>query len=297
MMYKEQLKNIAYFLGKSLGILALIYIFYTLSQEYTLSTFMESFYDLLSTLPLLFALNLLSIVVGIYAWHIMLLHYTDKPFKYILSYYYFTKTEIAKYLPGNIFHFIGRQALASRVGITQIQMAKISTLFTFLLLAGTIFSSTLFFSFTSYSHKYLMICMLLASVVAIVVVRFTYTSFPFTKKIKMNVLLTVSISIQGIMLAIIIMQQSETFSISQFYLIASIYIISWLIGFVTPGASGGLGVREGTFIAISSYLHIGIPSDIIVFSVLLVRLVNIFTDILTYLSTFALTNKIKHLKR
>lgn len=292
-MHKERLKQLAYTLGKSLGFLGLFYVLYTLYQEYTFSSFVENFYAIASTLPLLFILNILSIVIGIIAWHIMLKHYADKPFSYLESYYYFTKTEIAKYLPGNIFHFVGRQALASKVGISQIQMAKISVLFTFLLLAGTILSSTFFAVFATHIPSYILLLMTLSSLIAIGVSLLTYTSFPISKKLQMNALLALSIALQGILLGLVVMSQLESFSIGLFFQISSIYIISWLIGFVTPGASGGLGIREGAFIAIASYLHIGIASDVVIFSVLLVRLINIFTDVLTYLSTFTLTQNIK----
>jgi len=98
------------------------------------------------------------------------------------------------------------------------------------------------------------------------------------------------------MLGMIVMYQSDSFTANLFFLCVSIYTLSWLIGVVTPGASGGLGIREGTFIAITSYLQVDISTDIIIFSVLLVRLINITVDIGIYLSTFILENKIKGLK-
>ena len=295
-MNKETLKKIAYSLGKTLGILGLLFVFYKLSQEYTLSSFIEQFTLTLKILPFLFFLNFVSILIGIYAWHIMLLNYAKEPFSYSTSYYYFAKTEISKYLPGNIFHFIGRQILASKLGITQVEMAKISVLFSFFLLTATIFSSTLFAFFSQGIPPYILTLMALSSIIIVIVIGFTYTSFPIHKKVSMNISLAVSVALQGIMLGIIVIYLSEqAISIELFFLCVSIYIVSWLIGFVTPGASGGLGVREGTFIAITSYLYIDISADIIIFSVLLVRLINIFIDIILFLSTYMLKNKIKDL--
>ena len=294
-MNKEALKKSAYFVGKSLGILGLIFVFYKLSQEYTLSSFLEQFTLLLEIFPLLLVLNLASILIGIYAWHMMLLHYAKKPFPCIASYYYFSKTEISKYLPGNIFHFIGRQALASNIGISQIEMVKISFLFTFLLLVGTVISSTFFALLSNDIHTYILILMGLSSVIMIIVVIYLYPSFPINKKIIMKIYLAISVALQGLMLGVIILYQSDNFTSALLFQCISIYIISWLIGFLTPGASGGLGIREGTFIAITSYLQINIASDIIIFSILLVRLINIFMDMAIYLSTFTLENKMKKL--
>ena len=294
-MNKEALKKSAYFVGKSLGILGLIFVFYKLSQEYTLSSFLEQFTLLLEIFPLLLVLNLASILIGIYAWHMMLLHYAKKPFPCIASYYYFSKTEISKYLPGNIFHFIGRQALASNIGISQIEMVKISFLFTFLLLVGTVISSTFFALLSNDIHTYILILMGLSSIIMIIVVIYLYPSFPINKKIRMKIYLAISVALQGLMLGVIILYQSDNFTSALLFQCISIYIISWLIGFLTPGASGGLGIREGTFIAITSYLQINIASDIIIFSILLVRLINIFMDMAIYLSTFTLENKMKKL--
>jgi len=295
-MNKDKLKKAAYFLGKSLGLLGLIFVFYKLSQEYTLATFVEKISLLLDIVPYLLLLNLASTLIGIYAWHIMLLNYAKQPFPYITSYYYFAKTEISKYLPGNIFHFIGRQALASKIGISQMEMAKISLLFSFLLLAGTIISSTFFAFLSNGIPTYILTLMVLSSIIILMSVVFLYPSFPISKKVQMNMILAVSVALQGVMLGVIVMFQSDHFEAGIFFQCVSIYIVSWLIGFVTPGASGGLGIREGTFIAIAAYLHINISSDIIIFSVLLVRLINIFVDIVIYLSTFMLENKIKTLK-
>ncbi|MEA1880453.1 MAG: hypothetical protein U9N11_07400 [Campylobacterota bacterium] len=291
-MNKEKVKSFAYTLGKSLGILGIAYLFYALYQEYTFSSFIENFYAIAHILPQLFILNLLSILIGILAWHHMLTHYAQNPFNYMLSYYYFCKTEVAKYLPGNIFHFLGRQALASQVGITQGEMAKSSLLFMLLLLSATILSSTLFALPVTQVSMLIVILMLLASLVAFIGLAFIYKSFPYVKKIKLNILLTLSILLQGVMLGIIVVTQVKEPTLQLFLLVSSIYIISWLIGFVTPGASGGLGVREGTFIALVNYLEVAITTDVIIFSVLLVRLINILTDILTYLSTFLLSSKI-----
>ena len=136
----------------------------------------------------------------------------------------------------------------------------------------------------------------LISITLFTVLIFLYPSFPLSKKIIMNILLAISVSLQGIMLGMIILYQSDAMSINVFFECISIYIISWLIGFITPGASGGLGVREGTFITIASFLHLNISSEIIIFSVLLIRVINIFIDIILYLSTFIWENKIKELK-
>jgi hypothetical protein len=293
---KTQIKNIAYFFGKTLGVLGLLYLFYKLYQEYTWESFLSQLDVLLPTLPLLILLNLISLLLGIYAWRMMLQHYSTEHLNYRTAYYYFSKTEISKYLPGNIFHFVGRQALASRIGISQKQMAKISLLHSLLLLSATVLSSTFFAFFSPDIPGYILTLMGVSCIIALVVTAYMYPSFPLWKKNMMNLYLSVSIAFQGVMLAVIIYMLHDHMSLGLFFECTGIYIISWLIGFATPGASGGLGVREGTFVAITAFLHIDISTDIIIFSVLLVRFVNILVDMLMYLSTFVLKNNIKGLE-
>ena len=292
-MNKDTLKNIVYLLGKTLGLVGVIFVFYTLYQEYTLSSFTQQFFLFLDILPLLLIFNILSILLGIYAWHLMLLHYSSKKFPYLTSYYYFAKTEIAKYLPGNVFHFVGRQALASRIGITQTQMAKSSLLFSLLLLTGTLFVSTLFAFFVQSTPLYILLSMGLFSIISLIALTYFYPSFPLKNKISLNIYLALSVAFQSTILAWIVIHQSDAFSMQLFLQCAGIYTISWLIGFITPGASGGLGVREGTFITIVTYLHINISPEVIIFSVLLVRLINICVDVIMYFSTIIVEKKMK----
>jgi len=293
--HKEKIKNIVYIIGKSLGILGLLYVFYKLYQEYTFSSFTEQFMSVLHITPLLILVNFLSLVIGIYAWYHMLLSYAKKPFGYVYAYYYFSKTEIAKYLPGNIFHFVGRQALAHKIGITQKQMAKISLLHSLLLLGGTIIAATVFAFLSQKVPLFILTLMVISSIIIFISLVYMYPSIHVSKKVSLNLYLAFSIALQGVMLGIIVVYQSDTYTWSLFCLSISIYILSWLIGYVTPGASGGLGVREGTFIAITTYMNFDIHADIVIFAVLLVRLINILVDILMYFSTFALENKIKKL--
>jgi len=294
-MHIKQMKHIAAIIGKLLGAAGLLYIFYKLSQEYTLQSFTAQFSLLLPHLPLLLLINLTSTLLGIYAWHLMLQNYAAHPLTYKTSYYNFAKTEIAKYLPGNLFHFVGRQALASNIGITQKEMAKISILFSFLLLAATVFSSTFCAFLSSDIPLYILIFMGVSFIIILAIIYYTYPSFPIKEKIKMNLILALSIALQGIMLGIIISVQTGSMPMGLFCKVVGIYIISWLVGFATPGASGGLGIREGTFIAIATLLHLHIDSQIIIFSVLLVRLINIITDAIIYLSTLVIKNGTKGL--
>lgn len=292
---KDNIKAFAYFVGKLLGLLGVAFVLYQLSCEYTLESFAQKFGELLFEVPALWMINMLSMVLGILVWHRMLLHYSKVTFPYRVSYYYFAKTEIAKYLPGNIFHFLSRQLLAKKIDLSQTEMMKVSGLFTFLLVVATILSGTLFLLFVDTLEMLYQGLMLLLALVSLGLSLYLFPSFDRVIKLKMNAVLTLSIALQGIMMGIIIMTQLEgSFEygfMALFFEIVGIYIFSWLVGFVTPGASGGIGVREGAFITMAQFLHLDISSEIILFSVLFIRLINVATDILAYGSTYLIKDK------
>ena len=288
----EKIKGLLYIIGKSLGFLGIAFVLYRVSQEYTVDSFVERFVAISDISYILLPINLASTLIGIYAWHMMLLYYSKSLFPYKISYYFFCKTEIAKYLPGNIFHFVGRQLLAKKIDIAQAQMMKISGLFTLLLAVATLLSGTLFLLLVDDIEIWLRVLMAVGSIVAVVATLYLFPSLPKVKKLEMDAVLTLSIALQGIMMGIIVFAQIDESSIRLFLEIVGIYIFSWLVGFVTPGASGGMGVREGAFIAIVSFLHLSISNDIILFSVLYIRLVNIATDVLTYISTYFIKDEV-----
>ncbi len=288
-MNQNTIKHYAYLLGKLLGIAGVIFVFYQLFKEYTLTDLINKFSEFKTILIPLIMLNLLSTLTGIYAWHMMLMNYAKTTFPYKIAYYYFSKTEVAKYLPGNVFHFIGRQAIASKLGISQTEMGRVSLLLMSLLLLATILSALIFALMSSTIPMKIQIAFLSIAIVALLSLRFLYPTFTFSKKLLLAAILTFSISMQGLMLSWIITYQMEISSWILFNELAGVYIVSWLIGFVTPGASGGLGVREGAFVAIVTFLHIDIQTDIVVFSVFLTRLINILIDALLYLSTYSMT--------
>jgi len=291
-MSREKLKKVAYSVGKLLGFLGLAFLFYKLSTEYTLEGFYTKAVTFISELPFFILLNLLSSMIGIYVWHLMLKKYAKRDFTYLISYYYFAKTEIAKYLPGNLFHFVGRQAMASKLGITQIEMAKISLLFTLLLAIGTLLASTFFALLSTVVTVEIKAILVGVTLLSLFGILLSYPLFTKREKLLLSTIFAFSIALQGVLLAWLVQLQLDSLNFALFFEVAAIYIISWLIGFVTPGASGGLGVREGAFIAIAAFLHLSISQDIVLFSILFVRFINILVDLLLFLSTFFIEKRV-----
>jgi hypothetical protein len=287
----SNIKHIAYVIGKTLGVLGLIFVLYTLYSEYTLDGFLETLITLLPIVPLLIFLNLLSTLFGIKAWHLLLVAYAQKPLKFWVAFYYFAKTEIAKYVPGNIFHMVSRQMIASQLRLTQKEMGHLQFLFFLLLMVSTLVASSLVILF-SYPIDWLVLLLFVGTSIGVVTLFVIYPMVSSREKVETLFLLTLSIGLQGVMMALIVYAHIEI-PLTLFFQIMAIYILSWIIGFVTPGASGGLGVREAAFISITHLLAIDIAASAVIFAVFLLRLINILVDILYYSSSFFISNPTK----
>ena len=281
-MNKESIKQLAYTFGKVLGFVGLAFVIFKLYREYTFDLFLNNFNQVLCIFFPLIIINVIATMIGIIAWHKGYDHYANRDLPYITTFYFFAKTEIAKYLPGNVFHFVGRQALASKMGISQKNMAQASFFTTLVLCTATVVSAFLMALPSNVIPTWLFNLSIAATLGSIILILFIYGSFSISKKLIMLIALTISIGLQGVMLSIIIWQLLPETSFYVLSTMASIYVISWLVGFVTPGASGGLGVREGAFLAIAEFLHVSISMDVVVFSVLLVRFINIIGDVVLY---------------
>src|SRR3546814_9620714 len=59
------------------------------------------------------------------------------------------------------------------------------------------------------------------------------------------------------------------------YLITSAFALSWVLGFLAPGAPAGLGAREGIMLLL---LHGSAPAEALLIFVLLARVVTVLGD-------------------
>ena len=67
-------------------------------------------------------------------------------------------------------------------------------------------------------------------------------------------------------------------SVSEQVALTGAFIFAWIVGFITPGAPGGIGIREGVMIFVSGDKY----SDRIVLFVLVMRISSIIADIAAF---------------
>lgn len=247
------------------------------------------------------------------SWQTLLSLLTDSKISFTNSYVIYGQTQIAKYLPGNVFHFVSRQMNADRLGIAQ-GSTLISSVFetiSYLLVAVVIslLLHLLGFDFeVGIINKLILvfsIILTLTILIALIFPRFKkiIKTNQFIKKIigelKSNpteikkrlpyyfFLLFVFFILTSLLFAFFVYWfESGVAKISLFSLFP-IFCLSYTIGLITPGAPAGLGVREAIMVVTLSPL-VG-NANATLLSVLF-RMVTIVGDVLFFITATILNN-------
>ena len=226
------------------------------------------------------------------------------------SFTIYGRSNISKYIPGNVFHFVGRGLMSKEIGIGTNVVLNGIFLETLLLVIATgviavpslIIYGTEKISFLNTNRIIFIIAVLtLLLIIAVVCIKF----IPSLKNwlIKRNLLVdtgkinfkTLALSSALVIIiyffyygsvSLILFYLSNYFwslQLHQFFIFLGAYSLGWLLGFITPGAPGGLGVREAV---ITGFLtpSLGAPKALVL--ALVFRLITIFGDFLFFLVAY-----------
>jgi glycosyltransferase 2 family protein len=211
----------------------------------------------------------------------------------------YLKTNIAKYLPGNVWHHYGR-IVAAKNATESLSVATLSVLLEPLLMAAAALIIIVLFGTRLTSANSIVwqilqfIC--LAVILAALHPRFLNPVIHFfqkltAKKHKKDTNESVNLNIEryplrpllgelgflglrstGFILTVFALGPVNA---SQIPLLLGAFSFAWLIGFVVPGAPGGLGVFEATAIAL---LQSHFPTALVISAIALYRLISIIAE-------------------
>ncbi|WKZ91218.1 hypothetical protein P0E69_13375 [Chimaeribacter arupi] len=196
-------------------------------------------------------------------------------------------TQLAKYLPGNIFHFAGRQALGMAAGLPGGALAK-STLWELALLcAGGVLCGLLALP--------LLLPWLPPAAAALLALAAWFMASVLLRRITpperapllCTALLYYSLFllIAGLLFCAVLAGTIVPAPAPLLPLLPSLcgaYVLAWLAGLVTPGAPAGVGIREMVLI----FLLKGVVADPdVVMAVLAGRLITVAGDVLFFVVT------------
>jgi len=198
----------------------------------------------------------------------------------LLSY---TKSQIAKYVPGNIVHLVGRHVYLHNRGVPHRPLAAASMMeLASLPLAAAIALALLVpvidvddVASTAVIGVIWTLPVALVAGIALstLFMRETWRA-PF---VIVLIRATGFMLCQGVIFAIILAAVGGSFVV----LAIPVAITAWLLGFLTPGAPGGIAVREAIIVALFSYAG---TEESVLLAAILMRLVTTAGDLVLFLS-------------
>lgn len=221
--------------------------------------------------------------------------------KYIVVAPLYTKANLYKYLPGNVMHYVGRNQIAIETELTHGEVAFASILEIII----TVFAA--FLGGLLLASNYLIDALMervslefIATIFIIFLCFFAVVVFFMRKKIKLilnrinsvltwknvkqlmmiTILILCYMIVNGMIFSGVLCSLNIPLNFQQFFEVTGISIVAWLIGFITLGAPGGLGVREAMLSVLLSNM---VPTGVLAAAALLYRVITILGDILGYL--------------
>ncbi len=195
-----------------------------------------------------------------FSWSACLQRFARNPVSPEAAVQLYAFSTFAKYLPGNVFHYAGRQIAAARLGYGQKAPAQATWLeiVGHLAAVGLILLALLPFSLAGLAEllslataqpRPWILAGLICAVAGVLLFWLSPKTRSFLPRLDSRLLSFVGllqlsffalVGLLGLWLAIPILH----LPLEAMPVLIFVYLASWLIGFVTPGAPGGLGVRE-----------------------------------------------------
>lgn len=247
-------------------ILCIVYCVKSIARNYSALPIIEWNATMIASIACLLPVSLLTGVIICEAWRI-LLSAALVTISYAQSLAILGIAQIGKYLPGNVFHYVGRVAIGAKQGISSTTIAVCVTIETVLLVitasliivTGVIADAdiwpTLHTTIAGSSLRFLLL--LLGSLFAVI------AGLVFTKKMEFlrnyrNILEAKLLCKLVFLYFTIFVVYGCTVKLLTFILWGKVetipfmsvvwrFALCWVAGFIVPGAPAGLGVREALF--------------------------------------------------
>ncbi len=250
---------------------------------------------------ILYAVSLFLLARG---WTSLVRASSGKALAFPAGLYVYARSQIYKYIPSNVLHYVGRQVLLAKRGFSHAAIAGASLAETLALIGCAILTAGMFGTATlldmTDAERLQRLLILAGAAVAIVMAvivaglaRLGLVS-RLLERVRFHAIWKSLVLCLFLFVIFFVMSGTAFWLVlaagSQGHapLTMAIAVASgaWVLGFITPGASAGLGVREALIIAgLSSN---GVPGDQAVLAAIAYRLVTTLGDVLFAGAGFAL---------
>ena len=279
-MSKSRLKASLHLLGSALACLGVLFVgvrLYKYTGQVNLARFDAWDWGLTAGLACVYGV---ANVLLAWAWqHLLAFFHVEVERKWAVKVY--GLSQLAKYVPGNIFHLAGRQALGMAAGVPALALGK-STVWELALLAvtgllfGVLALPLVWTSVPVAAAVASFVVLFLSTIIILRWLSFSSLSAAFCWQL---VFLVISGAVFLGALAIIGPTAETLLSLPVW---CGAYVIAWLAGLVTPGAPAGVGVRE--MVLLFLFRSQVVPGDLL-FAIVLGRIITVVGDILYFTSS------------
>ena len=218
------------------------------------------------------------------------------------SFTVFAKSNLGKYLPGNVMQYANRNIYGNKLGLSQIQLAissvielglqGISAIFVGMILSREVLRKYLWEYGGNFFLQHALILSLVLVLVSVVLISIIFVKRKQVKSLlgqyinkSMIILATkvvfidiLALLVQGALLAYVI-SWFVSISSANVLLVISSFAVAWFVGFVVPGAPGGIGIREAM---LTILLGDVCSTSIILLAIIIHRIVSIFADVMLF---------------
>jgi uncharacterized membrane protein YbhN (UPF0104 family) len=199
------------------------------------------------------------------AWFVLLRRFDNIPGSLLDWQAIYSRSAIAKYVPGNVFHFAGRHLLGRKMGVHDALLVT-AALYEILGLV-TAAAVLILLGASQLPQQYVFINPVFSAAIAAVAIstvlaiaRFLpivasrlgmkVVDFGHHRSLKQGLSLSLLLYLfyLGTSAIIAYFVATQTDATVQASVVIPAFAAAWLAGFVVPGASGGIGVREAVFL-------------------------------------------------
>ena len=275
------MKKALYWVGSALGLLGLGFVVFKLheyAEQIDLAKFSAAMWIALLILILVYGFAEIALAV---AWrHILRFLDLDVNLRWAISVY--GNSQLAKYVPSNIFQFAGRQVLGAAAGLPAAPLLKsVFWELASLASAGALFAVLTF----PVVLQHISISVSIWGALLLYVLGLALGAW-LVRRLFGPALLAAwmwysgFLALAGFSFVIVLgLITGNTWGETAF-LICGSFLLAWLVGLLTPGAPAGVGVREVVLYALlKNYVS---EADLIT-AIVLGRVVTVSGDILFYL--------------
>jgi len=281
---------VANLFGRALTIGAIGFVAWEIVQQWdALSEWQPSAGDVLQTggQSLLYGASLYLLAFN---WRMMVDAVSDVALPHRLTLYSYTDTQIAKYIPGNIAHLVGRHIRLRNRGVGDKELGLAVLLELISLPVAAVLTASFFMAvwptraatrFAELFNGPAPFVVLLLGLVTVLVALVLPSGLQWSAGART---VGLAVLIACLFMGLLGLNLSMTLSLfgsSSLSTVIPAATLAWLVGFLTPGSPGGLGTREASLLLLLDGVA---PESTLLLTALIFRMVTIGGDTVCYLS-------------